>query len=192
MPTVDAARGEIAEDTMEHLIGGAGELGWVAAKAVLLYVTAVLGLRLGERRTLADLSPFHFVAVAAIGSVVGRLPSATDSSYLAGAATLVALIFAHRCVSRLRRFPSVAHLIERAPRLLVAHGKVLDGELRRCGMTEGALRGLLRQRGVGELSEARFAVLERHGQVSVIRDGGRDGAEPELVRDVLVRACPGP
>ncbi len=91
---------------MEHLIGGAGEVGWVAAKAVLLYITAVLGLRLGERRTLADLSPFDFVALAAVGSVVGRLPSATDSSYLAGAATLVALLAAHRCVSRLHRFPA--------------------------------------------------------------------------------------
>ena len=124
---------------MEHLIGGAGELGWVAAKAVLLYLTAVLGLRLGERRTLADLSPFDFVALAAAGSVVGRLPSAADSSYLAGAATLVALIAAHWCVARLRRFPGVAHLLEHAPRLLVAHGQVLDGELRRCRMTRSDL-----------------------------------------------------
>lgn len=176
---------------MDHLIGGVGDLGWVAAKAVLLYLTAVICLRLGGGRTLTDLSPFDFVAVAAVGSVVGRLPSASDSSYLAGAATLVAVLVAHGCVSRLRRFPSVAHLLERAPRLLVAHGKVLDGELRRCGMTESDLRGLLRQRGVGDLSEARFVVLEQRGQVSVIRQGGQGGAEPELVRDVLARASPG-
>ncbi len=94
---------------MNHLIGGAGELGWVAAEAVLLYLTAVLCLRFSGGRTLADLSPFDFVAVAAVGSVVGRLPSASDSSYLAGAATLVALLVAHGCVSRLRRFPNVSH-----------------------------------------------------------------------------------
>ena len=177
---------------MEHLIGGVGELGWVAAKAALLYLTAVLCLRFGGGRTLADLSPIDFVAVAAVGSVVGRLPSASDSSYLAGAATLVALLVAHGCVSRLRRFPSVAHLLERAPRLLVAHGEVLDGELRRCGITESDLRGLLRQRGIGDLSEARFVVLERRGQISVLRHDGQGGAEPELVRDVLAHAPPGP
>ncbi len=54
-------------------------------------------------------------------------------------------------------------------------------------MTEGDLRGLLRQCGVGELSEARFVVLERRGQISVIRGGEGSGAEPELVRDVLAR-----
>jgi uncharacterized membrane protein YcaP (DUF421 family) len=175
---------------MDHLIGGVGELGWVAAKAVLLYLTAVLCLRLGGGRTLADLSPFDFVAVAAVGSVVGRLPSASDSSYLAGAATLVAVLVAHGCVSRLRRFPSVGHLLERAPRLLVAHGKVLDGELRRCGMTEGDLRALLRQRGFGEVGEARFVVLEGRGRVSVIRGDGRSDA-PELVREVLAGGSPG-
>jgi uncharacterized membrane protein YcaP (DUF421 family) len=173
---------------MDHLIGDVGELAWVAAKAVLLYLTAVFCLRVGERRTLADLSPFDFVAVAAVGSVVGRLPSASDSSYLAGAATLVAVLVAHGCVLRLRRFPGVAHLLEGEPRLLVAHGKVLEGELRRCGMTESDLHGLLRQRGVGELSEARFVVLEGRGRISVIRDDGRGKAEPELMRDVLSRA----
>ena len=35
---------------------------------------------------------------------------------------------------------------------------------------------------------ARFVILERRGQVSVIRNGGRGGADPELVRDVLDRA----
>ncbi len=77
------------------------------------------------------------------------------------------------------------HLIGGAPRLLVAHGKVLDHELRRCGLMESDLRGLLRQRGVGELGEARFVVPGKHGQISVIRGGG--SAEPKLVRDVLAR-----
>jgi len=33
---------------MSQLIGGAGGLGWVAAKAVLMFAVAVVGLRLGE------------------------------------------------------------------------------------------------------------------------------------------------
>lgn len=178
---------------MEHLFGRADELGWVAAKAVLLYITAVLVLRLGERRTLADLSVFDFVAAVAVGSVVGRLPSARDSSFLDGAATLAAILAAHWCLARLRRFPALADLMERPPRLLVAHGKVLDGELRRCGLNREDLHALLRQRGVGDFAEARFVVFERRGQVSVIRDGGAgSGAEPELVRAVAAPRPPVP
>lgn len=41
---------------MPNYFGGAGDLGWVAVKAALLFVVAVVRLRLGERRTLAQLS----------------------------------------------------------------------------------------------------------------------------------------
>ncbi|MBD0270517.1 MAG: DUF421 domain-containing protein [Acetobacteraceae bacterium] len=177
---------------MEHLFGRADELGWVALKALLLYLAAVFALRLGQRRTLADLSVFDFVAAVAVGSVVGRLPSARDSSFLDGVATLAAVLAAHWCLARLRRFPALAGLLERQPRLLVAHGEVLDCELRRCGLTREDLAALLRQRGVGDPAEARFVVFERRGQVSVIQGGGAGGAEPELVRAVAPqRPAPG-
>ncbi len=169
---------------MDHLIGGAGELGWVALKALLLYFTAVLCFRLGKRRSLTDLSPFDFVAAVAVGSIVGRVPNAHDASYLAGLATLVAVLVAHACVTRLRQFPGVAHLLDHAPRLLVVRGRVLDEELLRCGLTLADLHGLLRRQGVAELGEVRFAIFEQRGHVSVIRATGRDGPEPDLVRDV--------
>jgi hypothetical protein len=37
---------------LRELVGGTGGLGWVAVKAVLMFAVAVIGLRLGERRTL--------------------------------------------------------------------------------------------------------------------------------------------
>jgi hypothetical protein len=49
-----------------ELVGATGGLGWVAVKAVLIFAVAVTGLRLGERRTLAQLGAFDF-AVAAAG-----------------------------------------------------------------------------------------------------------------------------
>jgi hypothetical protein len=58
-------------------------LAWIAGKAVLLYATAIIGLRLGKRRILAELSPFDFVAAVAVGAIVGRIPSASDADYLA-------------------------------------------------------------------------------------------------------------
>jgi hypothetical protein len=74
-------------------------LALVAGKAGLLYATAIIGLRLGKRRILAELSPFDFVAAVAVGAIVGRIPSAADADYLAGAVTLIAVLFAHAVVS---------------------------------------------------------------------------------------------
>ncbi len=170
---------------MSHLVGGAGDLGWVALKALLLYLTAVVGFRLGERRTLAQMSPFDFVAAVAVGAIVGRVPNASTTSYLAGAVTLVTVLLTHRVIMRLRYAPRVAHLVEHTPIVLVADGKILERELRRCGLTLGDLHGQLRQHGIGDLSEVRYVLAEQRGQLSVIRRTDHDEPLPTLVRDVV-------
>src|SRR5271170_3831706 len=68
-----------------ELIGGGSGLGWVAVKAVLLFAVAVIGLRLGERRTLAQLSAFDFAVAVAIGAIIGRGATASDTSFATSA-----------------------------------------------------------------------------------------------------------
>lgn len=171
---------------MGQLFGGTTELGWVALKALLLFLTAVIGFRVSGRRTLAEMSAFDFVAAVAVGAIVGRIPSATTTSYLAGAVTLVTVLVAHALITRLRYSPAVARLFDHPPRLLVAHGRVLDAHLRRCGLTRDDLYGLLRQHGVTDLDELRYVVFEQRGKVSVIRRA-EGVTEPGLVRDIVRR-----
>ncbi|ABA59403.1 DUF421 domain-containing protein [Nitrosococcus oceani] len=172
---------------MDHLIGESGELGWVSLKALLLYLTAVIGFRLGERRTLIEMSPFDFVAAVAVGAIVGRVPNASTTSYLAGAVTLVTLLLAHRIITQLRYFPSIADLVDPPPRVLIAHGQVLKGELRQCGLTLNDLHGLLRQRGVEDLREVQFVICEQRGQISIIRQKDRTDTDSSLIRDIVAR-----
>ncbi|NJC73689.1 DUF421 domain-containing protein [Planosporangium thailandense] len=166
------------------VFGSPHDLWWVVVKTLLLYATAVICFRVGERRTLAEMSAFDFIAAVAAGAIVGRVPNAHDAGYLAGAATLLTVLLAHRLTARLRFRPLFARLIDHPPRLLVAEGKVLDGELRRSGLTRQDLYGLLRQHGVDELSSVRFVVFEQRGQVSVVRRGAVT-TDTELLRDLL-------
>jgi uncharacterized membrane protein YcaP (DUF421 family) len=166
---------------VSQVFGSADSLWWVALKTLLLYVTAMVGLRLGERRTLAEMSAFDFVAAVAVGAIVGRIPSARDSGYLAGAVTLVTLLLAHRLVGRLRSRPLLARLVDHSPRLLVVDGRVCEAELRRTGLTRIDLVGLLRQREVYDLSEVRYLIFEQGGGLSVVRRGTAEG---DLLADV--------
>jgi uncharacterized membrane protein YcaP (DUF421 family) len=167
---------------MSTVFGAAHDVWWVALKALLLYATAVACFRIGERRTLAEMSAFDFVAAVAAGAIVGRVPNAHDAGYLAGAATLITIMLAHRLTARLRYRPLFAKLIDHPPRLLVADGKVVDDELRRCGLTRRDLYGMLRQHGVDELASIRFVVFEQRGQVSVVRRSAT--TDTELLRDL--------
>jgi uncharacterized membrane protein YcaP (DUF421 family) len=178
-----AVRSDGEVRTVSMVFGSLHDLWWVVVKSLLLYTTAVVCFRIGERRTLAEMSAFDFVAAVAAGAIVGRVPNAHDAGYLAGAATLITILLAHRLTARLRFRPLFAKLIDHPPRLLVADGKVLDAELRRCGLTRRDLYGLLRQHGVDELASVRFVVFEQRGQVSVVRRGAAP-TDTELLRDL--------
>ena len=174
---------------MNPIIGGISDLGWVALKALLLYITAVFGFRLGERRTLAEMSAFDFVAAVAVGAIVGRVPNADTTSYLAGAATLVTVLAAHWIISKLRQFPKIALLFDHQPRVLVQDGRVLQAQLRRSGLTQDDLYGILREQGVVDLSQVHFVVFEQRGNVSVILHSDTHKADSELVRNALERSA---
>jgi len=172
---------------MNQLIGGGGEIFWVAVKALLLYLTAIAGFRLGERRTLAEMSAFDFVAAVAVGAIVGRVPNSNNTSYIEGVATLVTILVAHRIICRLRYSPGASALVDHSPRVLVRNGRVLPKELRRSGLTRDDLYGILRQHGVTDVQDVHMVVFEQRGKVSVLRRAPDQTTEPELVRDVLDR-----
>jgi uncharacterized membrane protein YcaP (DUF421 family) len=165
-----------------EVIGGAGSIGWVVVKAALLYVTAVAGFRVATRRTIAEMSPFDFVAAVAVGAIVGRVPNADATSYLAGVATLATILVGHAIVTRLRNFPSVRDLIDPAPRVLIVDGSIVDRALRACGLTRNDLDEMLRLHGLTDMADVRFAIFEKRGQLTVVRHNAVPG---DLVRRVL-------
>lgn len=182
-----AGRDDRGAKEMRHLFGGDIEIVWVAVKALLLYVTAVMAFRIGRRRTLAEMSPFDFVAAVAAGAIVGRVPNASDASYLEGAVTLVAILTMHAFVTWLRFFPGLAPIFDHRPRLLVAHGRILDRELRRCGLTYNDLFGLLRQHGITDLDQVAFVIFEQRGEISIVRNDAPAASEGHLVREIVAR-----
>jgi uncharacterized membrane protein YcaP (DUF421 family) len=167
---------------MPELIGGASGLGWVAVKAVLLFAVAVIGLRLGERRTLAQLSAFDFAVAVAIGAIIGRGATAPDTSFATSAIALVTLLVAHRVVAIGRRHSRVARLIDHPPRVLVARGELQGKELARAGLTAADVYALLRENGVGDLGQVGYLLYETRGAVTVV---GADREPGPLVQDGL-------
>ena len=100
---------------MLELVGETGGLGWVAVKAVLMFAVAVIGLRLGERRTLAQLGAFDFAAAVAIGAIIGRAVTAPSASFAVGAVALDTLLVVHRLAAFARRHNRIARTIDHPP-----------------------------------------------------------------------------
>ncbi|HEX2856282.1 MAG TPA: YetF domain-containing protein [Propionibacteriaceae bacterium] len=150
------------------LVGQASHWWAVAAKAALMYVTALVGLRIGERRTLAQWTIIDFATAVAMGAVVGRTAIAGSQSYLTGAVALLTLILVHRLASLLRFRPLLGKLADHRVRVLVVHGELRRDQLRWCGLTDNDIYAQLRQRGVFDLAHVRYVLYESKGELTVV------------------------
>jgi uncharacterized membrane protein YcaP (DUF421 family) len=154
---------------MSWLTSPAPDLVGVAVKVTLIYGTALLVLRVGERRTLAQWTTIDFVAAVAIGAIVGRTAVAKDQSYAVGAVALVTIVAVHRLASLLRFSPLFGKLQDHRIRVLVLNGELRRGQLRLCGLTDNDLYAELRLRGVFDLRELQYVLYETKGGLSLVR-----------------------
>jgi uncharacterized membrane protein YcaP (DUF421 family) len=163
------------------LMSGAGPLGAAAAKAALMYLTALLGLRVAHRRTLAQWTAIDFAAAVAVGAIVGRTAVASTEPLLVGVVALVTILLAHAVVTFGRYLPWLTKLTDHRVRVLVDHGALRRRQLLLCGLTEADLFAQLRQKGVHRLDGLRYVLYETKGQLTVVQEDPGNPADPELV-----------
>ncbi|MEO8749848.1 MAG: YetF domain-containing protein [Allobranchiibius sp.] len=152
---------------MSQVIGHIDQLGWVAGKAVLLFVVALVGFRVGERRTLAQLRPFDFVVSVALGAIIGRTATSNTTSFVTGAGALITLLIAHRIIAQSRLRWRVMRMADDRPEVLVLQDGLQGRGLTRAGLTEGDVYSILRQQGVGDLAEVDVLIFEAGGGISL-------------------------
>ena len=149
--------------------------------------TAVVGLRIAHRRTLAQWTAIDFAAAVAVGAIIGRTALASSQSYLMGAVALVALLLAHAAITLGRWNRFLAKAVDHRVRVLVEHGHVRRSQLRICGLTEHPTLAQLRQGGVLDLSTVRYVLYEAKGHLTVVPDAFP--ADPPLLQEGLRAAA---
>jgi len=171
------------------LVGETGQFVGVAGKAVLMYLTAVVGLRLAHRRTLSQWTAIDFAAAVAIGAVIGRTAIATNQSFLVGAVALVTLLASHALVTLGKGNHWVAKAVDHRVRVLVDHGSLRRDQLRICGLTEYDVLSKLREQGVHDVRTLRYVLYEAKGELTVVPDPGRDVPDGPLIQAGLAEAA---
>lgn len=170
---------------MQWLTGDWTNLAAVAAKAALMYVIALMGLRIAQRRTLAQWTIIDFATAVAIGAIIGRTAVAGGQSFATGAVALITLVFAHLAASLLRFNPLFGKLADYRVRVLVEHGRVRRDQLRVCGLTDNDLFAEMRQHGWFSLHDVAFVLYEARGGLTVVPETANGSRTRELVETGL-------
>ncbi len=153
----------------DWILGGWRTIGFVALSSALIYFSVVLGVRLGERRTLTEMTAYDFAVAVALGSIIGRTATTPRPSYVQGVTAVVALLVCHRVLSLLRtQSPLVRRLIDHPPVEIVRDGQVDAAALRHAHLTCGDLETVLREHGLRSAADAELVMLEPRGAFSVV------------------------
>jgi uncharacterized membrane protein YcaP (DUF421 family) len=154
----------------------------VVVATVGIYLAFLVLLRLVGQRSLAAMSASDIACVVAVGAVVGRTTLLAVPTLATGLIALVTLFLAQWLVRIARRCRPIALLLDREPVLLVVDGRVLDDAVRRVRISDDELRQSLRLAGLSRMEQVGRLVLERNGQISVLRRD--DDLDPRIVADV--------
>jgi uncharacterized membrane protein YcaP (DUF421 family) len=144
-------------------------------RSVVVYLFILVVFRLTGKRQVGQLTPFDLVVLLILSNVVQNAVIGPDNSLgggLVGALAILALNYGF--VEATYRSKRLRHLLEPYPTILIHDGRILDANLSRERITRDDLKAALRRNGLVEPHEARFAVLEANGGISVIPYAGRD------------------
>jgi len=146
------------------------ELEWnhMVWRAVVVFVTALLLIRLTGMRTFGSQSAFDAVLSITIGAVLSRCMTANNPFFptIVAAATLAVC---HRLVAALSRFDSVNTILQGKPVQLYGNGQFHSKMFKRYSISEKDLHRALRENGQVSLDRVDQIWYEVDGKISVIK-----------------------
>jgi len=142
----------------------------LVVRATVVYWFLWLVVRGTGKRSIAELTPLDLLLVVVIGDLVQQGVTQEDMS-ITGALLAVGVFVVWTLIgdSVARRSKSAARLLAGEPIIVIREGEPLTDRLEQERITLDDLEEAARIKGIGDLSEVRFGVLETDGEFSFIK-----------------------
>jgi uncharacterized membrane protein YcaP (DUF421 family) len=141
-------------------------------RPLVVYFFLLIAFRIVGKRELGQMTPFDLIVLLTISNVLQNAMIGPDNSLTGGLIGGLTLFCANGLIGRLTLyFPSLAHLLEGKPTVLIEDGRILPRNLRREVMTKGELERAIRKHDLdpeSDLSLIKRALLEQDGTVTII------------------------
>lgn len=137
-----------------------------------IYAFLMVVFRISGKRTLKDITIFDFVLLLVISEGVQQALTSDDYSTINAYVIIATFLSLDIGMSLLkRRFRWLDRLMDGEPLIIVRNGIPLEERMakERIGMDE--VLEAARQAGLERLDQIKYAVLERNGSISIIRNG---------------------
>jgi uncharacterized membrane protein YcaP (DUF421 family) len=141
----------------------------ITIRGLVVFVAALIMMRLGDRRALARKTAFDTVLLVLLASVLSRAINGSAAFFATLGACFV-IVIVHRVLAHASfHFPAWGNLIKGRDRILVEDGSFRHETMRRSCVSEDDVAEDLRLSAeIEEIKKVKVARLERSGDLSFI------------------------
>jgi uncharacterized membrane protein YcaP (DUF421 family) len=139
-------------------------------RGLIVYFFLLVVFRVAGRRTLADMTTFDLVLTLIISETTQQAMVDSDHSMTNAALLILTLVGANIALSMLKLYyPAAEKWLDGRPFIIVENGKCLHSRMNKARVDEGDIMEAARKsHGLAQLSQIRYAVLERGGIITII------------------------
>jgi uncharacterized membrane protein YcaP (DUF421 family) len=149
----------------------------LAVRAIAVYLSILILLRISGKRQMGQMNATEFVAILLISNAVQNSMNGGDNSLTGGLFLAAILIGTSTLISFLTYKSKIASTIfEGTPTLLIHNGKVIAKNLKKELLSEEEIKILLRKQGYHKFSDIQVGILEADGSLSIVGKHSMDEA----------------
>lgn len=138
-------------------------------RAVAMYVTALIIIRIMGKRALGELGLFDFVVMTGVGHILTSVALDQSLPFYDGVLVLIVLAFMEYATSFISmKSQKIATLITGRPVVMIENGRIIKENLAREKFNVDDLMQELRKQGIRDVKEVEKGILEPSGGFSVI------------------------
>jgi len=138
-------------------------------RTIFIYVTLLIVMRVMGKREVGQLSPFDLVVAIVIAELAALPMTEKHISLLQGIIPILTLMVAEVILSWIcLKSIAARKLISGKPSIIIANGKIDEVQMRRSRYNLHDLLTQLRDKGIANIDDVEFAILETSGRLSVV------------------------
>ena len=141
-------------------------------RSIAVYLFVLVVFRISGKRSLSQITTFDFILLLIVGEATQQALVGDDFSIVNAMVVICTLMTLEIVFSWMEaRSPAFDRAVGSLPVVVVEHGKLLEDRAKKEGVTLSEVLAAGREKhGLERLDQVKYAILERHGGISVVPD----------------------
>ena len=139
-------------------------------RSVAVYLFVLVVFRISGKRSLSQITTFDFILLLIISEATQQALLGNDYSIVNALVVIASLVVLDVAFSWMEsRWSGFGRVVGSLPVVIVEHGRLLDDRAKQEGVTLSEILAAGREHhGLERLEQFKYAILERHGGISVV------------------------